>query len=334
MRLIQLLDPSLKRRVAIVEGNELRLINGHLSVYGMAMVALDEEMSLEEVASKSLSSENLEYGAVYHDLNDWSILPALDHPDDAAHCMVSGTGLTHLAGAKHRDSMHADAPAAVPVTDSMRMYEWGVAGGRPAAGEIGVQPEWFYKGLGGVLRGHSDNLVLPSYANDGGEEPEIVGAYIIDWSGTPRRVGMAIGNEFSDHQMERKNYLYLAPSKLRNCSIGPELVTNPRFEDVRGRVQIERAGEVIWSKDLVTGEANMCHSLVNMEHHHFKYAAHRRPGDVHVHFFGAGAFSFGDGVALQNADVMQVSFDGFGRPLRNPLRIDRSEQALVEVKLL
>jgi hypothetical protein len=76
----------------------------------------------------------------------------------------------------------------------------------------------------------------------------------------------------------------------------------------------------------------MCHSLANLEHHHFKFEAHRRPGDVHVHFFGADAFSFGEGLRLENGDVMQVRWDGFGRPLRNPLRIAPREDKLVVVK--
>jgi hypothetical protein len=39
--------------------------------------------------------------------------------------------------------------------------------------------------------------------------------------GKPYRLGFAVGNEFSDHVMERKNYLYLAHSKLRSCSLWP-----------------------------------------------------------------------------------------------------------------
>ena len=76
----------------------------------------------------------------------------------------------------------------------------------------------------------------------------------------------------------------------------------------------------------------MCHSLANIEHHHFKFEAHRRPGDVHVHFFGADAFSFGEGVRLADGDWMQVSFDGFGKPLRNVVRIAGGEDRLVEVR--
>ena len=51
---------------------------------------------------------------------------------------------------------------------------------------------------------------------------------------------MAAGNEFSDHQFEKKNYLYLASSKLRTCAIGPELVLDPDFDRVPGEVTIER----------------------------------------------------------------------------------------------
>ena len=65
----------------------------------------------------------------------------------------------------------------------------------------------------------------------------------------------------------------------------------------------------------------MAHSLANLEHHHFKYAAHRVPGQAHVHFFGAAAFSFGAGVQLADGDVMEVAWEELGRPLRNTLRI-------------
>jgi len=214
------------------------------------------------------------------------------------------------------------------LTDSMRMYQLGVEGGRPAPGEIGAAPEWFYKGSGAVLRAHGEPLDIPPHAEDGGEEPEIAGIYAVDGKGAPRRIGMAQGNEFSDHKFEKRNYLILAASKLMTCSIGPELVVDPDFGSVAGEVSIQRDGAAIWHKAIRSGEAAMSHSLANLEHHHFKHAAHRRPGDLHVHYFGAGAFSFGEGVTLQDGDVMQVRFDGFGRALRNPLRIAGAAQTL------
>jgi hypothetical protein len=236
--------------------------------------------------------------------------------------------LTHKASADNRQAMHRNQ---AELSDSMRIYLMGLEGGRPKAGEIGVAPEWFYKGPGNIVRAHGEPLVVPNFARDGGEEPEIAGVYVIDSDGRPRRVGMAMTNEFSDHVLEKENYLYLAHSKLRNCSMGPELVLDPDFHKVSGRVRIERDGTELWSHAIGSGEEKMSHSVSNLEHHHFKYEAHRRPGDAHIYFFGADAFSFGAGVTLQDGDVMEVAFEGFGRPLRNPIRIERQEEKLVEV---
>ena len=78
----------------------------------------------------------------------------------------------------------------------------------------------------------------------------------------------------------------------------------------------------------------MCHSLQNIEHHHFKFETHRRPGDVHVHYFGACALSFGAGVQLADGDMMEIQFEGFGRALRNPVSIAKDPQQLVTVASL
>ena len=78
----------------------------------------------------------------------------------------------------------------------------------------------------------------------------------------------------------------------------------------------------------------MSHTVANLEHHHFKYPAHCRPGDVHIHFFGADAFSFGDGIELSDGDIMEIELAGFGRPLRNPIRISRTPQQLVSIQAL
>jgi hypothetical protein len=236
-----------------------------------------------------------------------------------------------MGSARDRQAMHASSEAE---TDSMRMFRWGVEAGRPESGKIGIPPEWFYKGTGNLLHAHGQPLEVPAYAEDGGEEGEIAGIYVVAPNGSPYRVGMAGGNEFSDHRFEKRNYLNLAASKLRTCSLGPELVVDPQFESVLVEVKIERAGTVLWSKTFRTGEKEMCHSLENLEHHHFKFEGHRRPGDVHVHFFGTDCLSFGDGVPLEDGDVMQIKPEGFGRPLRNPLRVAAGTPSLVKVTSL
>jgi hypothetical protein len=326
MRLIQLNGPT-GRRSGMVDGDRIRLLRSFHTVYSLVQGALATGASLVQGAGDDTGDEILEYDEVYGGGAEWKILTPIDHPEPAR-CIVSGTGLSHMRSASNRQSMHA---AGQQITDSMRMYQWGVEGGRPEAGKIGVAPEWFYKGTGISLRAHNEPLDVPAYAEDGGEEPEVAGIYVIDEGGAPRRVGMAAGNEFSDHVFEKRSYLYLASSKMRACAIGPEIVLDPEFRLVNGEVRIERGGQVLWEKAIHTGEEVMCHSLANLEHHHFKFEAHRRPGDVHVHFFGADAFSYGEGVRLQAGDVMQVRFDGFGRPLRNVLRVVEGSDRPVSV---
>jgi hypothetical protein len=327
LRLVQLSHPGHGRRVAVVDEPHLRVLPAE-SIYELAGGAITRGMRLEQLAQSYPAEDEIIYDAVYRGESEYSLLPPIDHPEPAR-CFITGTGLTHKASADNRQSMHGD-PAAV--TDSMRMYRIGVEGGRPAAACIGAPPEWFYKGIGTILRAHGEPLEVPNHADDGGDEAEIAGVYIVSPTGLPLRVGFVQGNEFSDHVLEAKNYLYLAQSKLRTCSLGPELVVGADFSDVPGIASIDRAGETLWTGPLASGEKWMCHSLANLEHHHFKHAEHRRPGDVHVHFFGADMFSFKDRLRLEDGDVMTVAFRGFGRALRNPIRIDRSEQRFIGVK--
>jgi hypothetical protein len=330
-RLVQIQNGS-QRAVALVEEPRLRLLDGVKSIYELAQESVDAKISLVTLVQKKATENFLDYDSIYDGSSDWKLLPPIDHPVEPSRCLVSGTGLTHLGSAKNRQAMHSASES--EMNDSMKMFRWGVVRGKPAPGKIGGAPEWFYKGTGTILRAHGEPLEVPTFAEDGGEEAEVAGIYFIDANGNPRRIGMAVGNEFSDHKFEKKNYLNLAGSKLRNCSLGPELVIDPEFKSVPGKVTIERAGKILWSQEIITGEDEMCHSLANIEHHHFKFEPHRRTGDLHVHYFGACSLSFGAGVQLADGDKMIVEFSGFGRALCNPLRVARGEATLVAVKSL
>jgi hypothetical protein len=321
IHLVQIGDGS-SRRVAIVEEPSLHCLTEVQSVYELVHRCLSHEQKLSEEVLTLAHGETLDYDKIYSGNSDWHLLAPIDVPGAPSRLLVSGTGLTHLGSAKDRQAMHvAAAKVAETTTDSMRMFQWGLERGHPAVGEIGIAPEWFYKGDGYMVRPPFAPLSVPAFAEDGGEEAELAGIYLIGPDGTPYRIGMAAGNEFSDHQFEKRNYLNLAGSKLRTCSLGPELVVGAAFQSIAGEVRIERGADTIWSKKVETGEENMCHSLANLEHHHFKFEGHRQPGDVHVHFFGAHSLSFGDGVVLRDGDWMSVQYEGFGRALRNPARI-------------
>jgi len=331
MRLVQFHtgNPQEIRVARVGDGGRLDVLGGVASTYALAKQAADSGRRLADLVAAAPAAETVDYRAV---IAGGRLLPPLTHPDPA-HLLVTGTGLTHLGSASARDAMHHKvAGDEESLSDSMKMFKWGIAGGKPTDGGPGVQPEWFFKGDGQCVTAPGQPFRMPAFAEDGGEEPEIVGLYIVARDGTPCRVGFALGNEFSDHVMERRNYLYLAHSKLRQCSFGPELRLGPLPDTVQGMSRIRRAGKVIWEKPFVSGEGNMTHRIAGLEHHHFKYAAFRRPGDVHCHFFGTATLSVADGVRTEPGDEFEIACDAFGESLRNPLA--RAAAESVEVREL
>jgi hypothetical protein len=332
LRLVQFLDEQGNRQVAKVDagGNQLQVLADTVRVYDLAIEAGRTGATLEVIVTARLSNESIEYDSV---IATRRLLPPLDHPDPA-HCLVTGTGLTHLGSAQARDTMHTKVDTDAPLTDSMRMFQWGLEGGKPPEGQISVQPEWFYKGNGYNVVPPEQHLVSPSFALDAGEEAELVGLYVISESGEILRVGFALGNEFSDHVMEAKNYLYLAHSKLRNCSFGPEIIVGAPPAKVSGRVCIERNGQTLWEAPFLTGVEHMSYTISNLEHHHFKYEMFRKPGDVHCHFFGTSTLSRNAGIVTQPGDRFEISAPGFGRPLRNMLEQASEDYKIFKVRSL
>lgn len=331
MRVVQFKAIDDTRRVGVVieSGHALRVVEGARSVYELVLAADRSKCSLEEHILSLLGDEVVDYDEI---VTEGKLLPPLDH-SDPARMILSGTGLDHLGSAQARDAMHAKLEGdEESLTDSMKMFKLGLEGGKPAAGEVGSEPEWFYKGNGHWLVAPGEPLELPPFALDGGEEPELVGLYVISDRGEVLRVGYALGNEYSDHVLEKQNYLYLAHSKLRTSSFGPELLLGDAPTDVRGTSRVLRDGQEIWSGEFLTGEANMTHTIANIEHHHFKYEQFRQPGDIHCHYFGTATLSFANGVTTQSGDIFEISAPEFGRPLRNPMIRFTEEVQLVRVR--
>lgn len=335
MQLIQYETTTGQRHVGrVVDNDQIHPLTDTASIRELALTAIRAQHTLAAEAERRGTTGNPESLSAL--LAAGQVLAPLDH-DDPAHCLISGTGLTHTGSADTRDNMHQDGhdeTDQAELTDSMQVFNWGLAGGRPAAGEIGVQPEWFYKGDGQIVTRPGGELPTPAFGEDLGEEPEIAGLYVIADDGTPWRIGYALGNEISDHVMERRNYLYLAHSKLRHCSFGPILLTGELPQVVNGTSRILRDGGVLWEKPFVSGEAHMCHSLENLEYHHFKYRQFLKPGDVHVHFFGTATLSFADQIATRAGDIFEIESPAFGAALRNTVGAAQAELSPGSVRML
>jgi hypothetical protein len=283
-RLVQLDHPGFGRRVALVDGGDLHLLGTYRSVYQFAQVTLETGHRLRDLLSTDLTGIALDYAPVWALETEWRFLPCFDHPVEPGRCLVSGAGLTHGAGS--------------------------------ALGN-GNGPTWFLKGSGGTLCGHGAPLTMPAFATGASEEAGIAAVYIIDREGVPRRVGLTPGNEFCDPAQAEESLTANAHSKLRPCSIGPELWLDAAFDEIRGSVSIRRDGQPLWSAELVTGDRHTRYRLEEIETSLFRHAGHRRPGDVHVHFLGSPASSYANGIRLQDGDEMIVDWEGFGRPLVN-----------------
>jgi hypothetical protein len=317
MLISEIVDADGAVRVVMRRDGAARIVKDTPSVHALALEAARAGEKLGALVDRKGLGDTVDLEAAY---GEGRLRSPISHPDPA-HLHLTGTGLTHLGSAATRDSMHKKLAGEEQLTDSMKMFRMGLEGGKPAAGETGVQPEWFYKGNGTMAVAPGMPLMSPDFAKDGGEEPEIAGIYVIGDDGTPFRVGFALSNEFSDHVTERVNYLYLAHSKLRNASFGPEILVGDLPEDVRGTSRILRGGRTLWEKPFLSGEANMSHTIANLEHHHFKYPLFRQPSDVHVHMFGTATLSFADSIRTEPGDVFEISAPDFGLPLRNKLAI-------------
>lgn len=318
MRLIQFINTSNENKTGIVEEDRIHVLKTVSSVYELFHFSEDKSIRIEEAALELRSNTTEDYELL---IEQRRIVVPLKHPDPY-HTWVTGTGLTHLGSAVSRNKMHEAIQSGQTLTDSMKMFRLGEENGKMLNGVPASQPEWFYKGNGLMTVAPGHPISSPSFALDGGEEPEIAGLYIINKKGQPIRIGFSLGNEFSDHIMEKINYLYLAHSKLRQCSYGPEILLGDLPSDITGISKVIRNNEVIWEKQFLTGETNMSHNIANLEHHHFKYNMFRQPGDVHVHFFGTSALSFLDNIETQNGDVFEISAPVFGKTLINPLSIE------------
>jgi len=332
VRLIQYEEQDGTRRVGLVgeDGASVRPLRDTATTFDLASDAIEQHVGIADLAGRRAGAVSVDYDRL---LAERRVLAPIDHPVPGRF-LITGTGLTHLGSADARNRMHVETHGAdADESDSMKIFRLGLEGGKPAPGKIGTQPEWFFKGVGSCVVAPGAPLPLPAFALAGAEEPEIVGLYLNDKDGTPWRIGYTMGNDFSDHVTEAKNYLYTEHSKLRACSMGPELLLGELPAEVRGQSRVIRDGQTIWEDEFRSGESNMSHSLGNLEHYHFRYDMFRQPGDLHAYFFGAAVLSYAAGVKTRAGDEFEIEADAFGKPLRNRM-VNAADEGLVTVKPL
>lgn len=318
---VQIKNASGDIQAALVRGNELHLLD--VPLFDLAMEAADRECRISDLLDSHLTGTVVDYDQA---IAEGRIQAPITHPESHRE-ILSGTGLTHLGSAAPRNKMHSseqkDSAAPASKTDTQKMFELGVEGGKGTLENPGVAPEWFYKGTGEAVCAPFSTLTMPEFSLDAGEEAELAGIYVVNRAGKVFRVGFTLANEFSDHVTERQNYLYLAHSKLRNCSFGPEILIGDLPAEVTGKVTLTRGSSTLWEQEFRSGEKHMCHSIENLEYHHFKYDLFRKPGQLHIHFFGAAVLSCSDGIRMQEGDEISIQCDFMSRPLRNKVGITK-----------
>ena len=217
----------------------------------------------------------------------------------------------------------------------MKIFRMGIEGGKPGKGKIGVQPEWFFKGVGTCVVAPGALIAAAGLCASRRARSRRSSASIsIDAKGRPWRIGYSLGNEFSDHVTEAENYLYLAHSKLRACALGPELLIGELPPDVRGKTRIRRKGKVIWEDDFLSGED---------EHVPFHRQSRALPlplSDVpparrspRLFLRRGGAELHAAGIQTEPGDEFEIDVPVMGKPLRNRMDAEPDE-GLIAVKAL
>lgn len=191
IRLVQFCDTNGLRRVAAAVTDGFRIVVDAGSIYQIATAAIRDGLRIEDVVQSLGVGPPADVMAAYA---DGRLLPPLDHPDPRR-TWLTGTGLTHLGSADARDQMHDNSNVKGILTDTIRMFRLGLEGGKPIAGTVGAQPEWFYKGNGTCMVASGTPIRSPSFALDHGDEAELAALYIVGPTGEPFRLGFSLAND-------------------------------------------------------------------------------------------------------------------------------------------
>ncbi|MDT0445410.1 FAH family protein [Streptomyces johnsoniae] len=182
------------------------------------------------------------------------------------------------------------------------------------------QPNWFFKGLGEVLKLPGEPLSVPGEAVAVCEEAEVVLVYVGDAEdGRPRYVGYTFGNDVTDIGRFKRHNGHLSYAKLCDSAISPALHLGPPPSLVTGETVIERGGALVWKGPFTTGTSALHYDLDTMMATLFAHESLHWPGRVHYVYMGADRSSFHGGHAMADGDRVTLDFRSHGIQLTNPL---------------
>ena len=175
--------------MALVEEPHLRVLDGCIPCLSSRSRAMRIGMKLSGWCEERLTGERLDYDLIYNGRSEWRLLPPIDHPDEPAAAWSPEPG-SHIWAAR------ATANRCMPwptneMTDSMKMFRWGRRRRPSGAGANRRRAGVVLQGQRRRCCGRTAAPRVPGYAEDGGEEAEIAGIYLIGPDGTPSSPGMA-----------------------------------------------------------------------------------------------------------------------------------------------
>jgi hypothetical protein len=212
-----------------------------------------------------------------------------------------------------RPPLLPSSPGDALVSGFMATHNVKADSGAPA------QPNWFFKGLGDVLKVSGEPLRVPGQALAVTEEAEVVLVYIGDADGVPRYAGYTFGNDLTDIGRFRAHNGHLSYAKLCDAGIAPWLFLGTPPAHVTGHVTIERAGTTAWQGTFITGAKALHYGLRDITAELFSYASLRHPGRVHYVYLGADRSSFHSGFSTADRDRITIEFATHGVRLTHPV---------------
>jgi hypothetical protein len=249
-RLVQLTHPAEGRRVALVDGDRLRLLATYRSAYSFAKTAIELGWKLRDLLSTDLSGIVLNYEETYQLSTPWRFLASFDHSDEPARCLVSAAGTsagewtylglgTSLRGHGDPVPIPEEQAVAQPIGDIAGLYIISPDG---APRRVGVATGTAFRGPGFPVRSNvlGPELILdPAIASVEGSaalyrDDSRVWSQTLSSQGAPLLYALAAAEpdhfRYSDHHRPGDAHVHFIGARLFSARENAPLQDGDRCE--------------------------------------------------------------------------------------------------------